>query len=72
MSRLEQAVAANDTMEARPYAAISRLDLAHLLFDRGDPPSRDRANDLVTDARKTFEDLGMDECLLATDRLVTR
>src|SRR6185503_12369983 len=59
VDHLEAAVAGNDAMDARSWAAHSRHELAATLRSRGDVGDEDRADRLDAEAKATAERLGM-------------
>ena len=65
----EEAIAVNERMGARPWAAHSRHDLARLLTDRDGPGDRERAAVLVAEAHRTAEELGMVALITRLERL---
>ena len=64
---LAEAIKMNERMGARPYTALCQLDLAQLILTHGDEP--DRAQSLLSEARATFVDLGMDHYAELTSEL---
>lgn len=69
---LDSAVATNFRMGARPQAARAQLELAVVLASRDDAGDRDRAKQLLADARDGFRDLGMTTELERTEGLLGR
>ncbi|HUG88400.1 MAG TPA: AAA family ATPase, partial [Actinomycetota bacterium] len=61
------AIAANDRMGARPWAARARLETARALTARGLPGDRDRARELAAEAREAADELGMPPLASAAD-----
>jgi tetratricopeptide (TPR) repeat protein len=59
IGHLVDAIALNDRMRARPWAAHSRFDLAAVLLRRDGPGDLERAVDELHSARETSERLGM-------------
>ncbi|MET0818497.1 MAG: hypothetical protein ABWZ67_13115, partial [Solirubrobacteraceae bacterium] len=57
--RREDAVAANEAIGARPFAAHAKADHARVLLTRGAPGDGHHARDLLLDALATYEQLGM-------------
>jgi DNA-binding SARP family transcriptional activator len=57
---LEDALAMNASMGARPWLAHTQSDYARMLRARDGPGDRDRAQALLDTARKTYLELGMD------------
>jgi tetratricopeptide (TPR) repeat protein len=55
----EQAVQMNEHMGATPWVAHSRHDWARALLDRDGPGDRERAAELLSEARRTAHELGM-------------
>lgn len=56
---LQEAIALNERMGARPWTAHTQHDLARLLLSRDGPGDRERAGDLLHKALGTAGDLGM-------------
>ena len=56
---LSDAVALNERMGAKPWAAHSRFDLADVLLERDAPGDRERATEALRTARATCQELGM-------------
>ncbi len=67
----ERALAANERMHARPFAALTRADHARLLIARGGDGDKARAGDLLRDAATAAEELGMSALGSECDRLLT-
>jgi tetratricopeptide (TPR) repeat protein len=57
--RLEAAAAMNETIGARPSVAHAKADHARVLLNRDRYPDRDRACDLLRDARASYQQLAM-------------
>jgi DNA-binding SARP family transcriptional activator/tetratricopeptide (TPR) repeat protein len=56
----EDALAKNARMGVRPWLAHTQLDYARTLLARDDASDRERALELLADARATYRDLGME------------
>jgi predicted ATPase/DNA-binding SARP family transcriptional activator len=63
VAHLEEAVAANERAGALPWLARARYDLARALSARGGDADTDRAGQLVAEADRTAEQLGMERLL---------
>jgi len=59
VQHLERALAVNERLGARPFAALTRFDLARVLRDGGDPAAQSRAALLLAEASEQAERLGM-------------
>jgi DNA-binding SARP family transcriptional activator len=55
----EAAIVHNTDLGARPWVAHSQHDYGRMLLARGAPGGRDRAHQLLSDARQEYERLGM-------------
>ncbi len=55
----DEALAMNESVGGRPWAARTRHDLARMLLARDEPGDRERASDLLTEVIATFGKLGM-------------
>lgn len=64
---LERALAANERLGARPFAALTRFDLARELRRMDEPAARARAERLLAEARNQAEHLGMADLLRRID-----
>ncbi|MGH9116308.1 MAG: helix-turn-helix transcriptional regulator [Acidimicrobiales bacterium] len=60
IAHLEAAIGQSERFGARAAAARARADLGLVLLDRGRPPDRNRARQLLTDASAEAEELGME------------
>ena len=58
-AHFDQALEMNSRMGARPWLADTQTDVAELLLRRGAPGDRERAQLLLDDASRSFEELGM-------------
>jgi hypothetical protein len=56
---LEDAVAINERIRARPWLAHTKVDLARVLLARGAPGDRGWADDLLRNALAAYRELGM-------------
>ena len=73
VSHLEAAVAVNERAGALPWLARARYDLARALSARGGSGDVDRAGQLVAEADRTAEQLGMERLLeTISDHLPSR
>jgi hypothetical protein len=59
LAHFEAATAANARMGVRGQVAHTKVDLARLLFARGEAGDRERGIQLVAEARQTAEELGL-------------
>jgi DNA-binding SARP family transcriptional activator len=57
---LEDALAMNASMGARPWLALTQEDYARMLLARDDPGDRERAHELLDAALATYCELGME------------
>ena len=57
----EAAIEMNERMGARPWLAYTQHDYAQLLAERDRPGDRERADELLAEARSTYRELGMRE-----------
>jgi hypothetical protein len=70
VAHLEEAVAVNERAGALPWLARARYDLARALASRGGAGDAERAGQLVAEADRTAEQLGMERLLeKISDRL---
>ena len=58
-SHFEDALAMNERMGARPWLAHTQNDYARVMFDRGGPGDRERAQELLDQALATYREIGM-------------
>jgi hypothetical protein len=56
---LQEAVETNDRIDAQPWSAHSKADLAQVLLARDAPGDRETAEGLLQKALATYQDLGM-------------
>ncbi len=69
---LEEGIAVDSTLGARPYVVHGRTALARQLLRRGSPSDLHRARDLATAAAHDARRLGMPMALATADALLTR
>ena len=63
------AVVMNERMVARPWVAHTQLEHARMLLRRDADGDRKRATELLTGARATYRELGMQDDLIRAERL---
>jgi DNA-binding SARP family transcriptional activator/tetratricopeptide (TPR) repeat protein len=65
----DDALRMNRTMGARPWAAHTERDYAHMLLARGEPGDRERALERIRSSLACYRDLGMDSFATEATRL---
>ena len=68
----EAALELNDRIGARPWLAHSQLDYAEMLLARDPDADRDKAGQLLSQAMRTYRELGMDKWAARAGALVSR